>query len=173
MAAIFKGKIITVKTERIKFPDGHSSLYEFVLHRPAVAVVPVVDKNKILLIKQFRPVVNESVWELPAGIIDKNETPVKAAGRELEEETGLKPKKMIKLGRFYSSPGFTDELTTLFLASEFIKTRQKLDRDENIIIKIFTIKALLKMIKQQKLIDSKTVMGILLAVSRSDFTAVF
>ena len=165
MAMIYNGKIITVKTDKIKFPDGHTSLYEFVLHKPAVAVVPVIDNNKILLIKQFRPVVNKKVWELPAGIIDKHETPVQAARRELEEETGLRPKKMKKIGMFYSSPGFTDEMTTLFIARDFIQTEQKFDRDENITMKNFTIKALLKMIKEYKFIDSKTVMGILWTAS--------
>lgn len=165
MSLIYKGKLITVKTKRIKFPDGHTSLYEFVFHKPAVAIVPVIDNSKILLIKQYRPVVNKRIWELPAGIIDKKESPYQAAKRELEEETGLKPKKLIKLGTFYSSPGITDELTTLFIAKDFIKTKQKLDKDEDIKLKIFTIDDLLKKIREKKLSDSKTVSGILLTVS--------
>ncbi len=165
MKLIYKGKIVTVKTKKITFKDGHTSLYEFVLHKPAVAIIPVIENKKIILVKQARPVINKNIWELPAGIIDKNETPYRAAKRELEEETGLKAKKMKKIGAFYSSPGFTDELTFFFIGKNFIKTRQKLDKDENIILKTFTIKRLLKMIKENKLTDAKTVLGILWTVS--------
>lgn len=165
MPLIYKGKIINVTTKKIRFPDGHTSIYEYVFHKPAVMIVPVVDNNKILLVRQYRPVINRKIWELPAGIIDKKETPYQTAIRELEEETGLKARKLIKLGAFYSSPGFTDELTTIFLAKEIKKTRQKLDPDENITLKTFSISSLLKKIKEKKLTDSKTVMGILITAS--------
>ena len=160
---IYKGKIIDVKTEDIKFPDGHTSLYEFVQHKPAVAVVPIIDKENILLIKQYRPVICKKIWEIPAGLLDKNEKPLQAARRELEEETGYKAKTLIKLGAFYSSPGFTDEYTTIYLAEDFQKTEQKQDKDEDIKIHIFSIYDLLKKVKNKKIEDSKTVMGIIWA----------
>lgn len=166
MNLIYKGKIITVKTKKIKFPDNHTSLYEFVLHKKAVAIVPIVDNNRIMLVKQYRPVIDKKIWELPAGIIDKNETPFQAAKRELEEETGMKAGKIKKMGTFYSSPGFTDELTTIFAAMDLKKAEQKLDRDEDIIVKTFKIDKLLKMIKEKKLMDSKTVLGVLWVAGR-------
>ncbi len=162
MKTIYKGKIVTLKIQKVKFSDGHSSLYESILHKPAVAVVPLIDDQHILLIKQFRPVTNEKLWELPAGLIDGNEMPRAAAKRELEEETGFRAKKIIKLAEFYSSPGFTDEKIFLFLAYNFVKTKQKLDEDEKIDVKIFSIDTLLKMIKNNKIKDAKTILGILL-----------
>lgn len=164
MKTVYKGKIITLKLKNVKFSDGHISLYECVLHKPAVAIVPVIDNNKILLIKQLRPVINKRIWELPAGLVDKNEKPADAAKRELEEETGFKPQKLVKLGEMYSSPGFTDEKTTLFLAKDFIKTEQKLDKDEEIEIAIFSFDVLLNKIKRNQLKDAKTMLGILLAI---------
>lgn len=164
MKTVYKGKIVTLKLKRVKFSDGHISLYECILHRPAVAIVPVIDNNRILLIKQLRPVINKKIWELPAGLIDRNERPVDAAKRELEEETGLIPQKLIKLGLIYSSPGFTDEKTTLFLAKEFIQTEQKLDKDEEIEIGIFSFDVLLNRIRKNQLKDAKTILGIMWAI---------
>lgn len=162
MGFIYKGKIIELKTKKVYFTDGHSSLFEFALHQPGVVIVPLLKNNKILLVKQYRPVVDKKLWEVPAGIINKNETPLHCAKRELEEETGLIPQKMIKLGSFYSSPGFTNEKTTCFLAKEFIHSKQKLDPDEMIEIGYFSFTELLKKIKSNKIIDAKTVLSILI-----------
>jgi len=165
MPDIYKGKIIHVKTCKIKFPDGHTSLYECVYHKPAVMIIPLVNNDKIMLIHQYRPVINKKIWELPAGLIEKGESPRQTAQRELEEETGLKTQNLINLGTYYSSPGFTDELTTFFLAKNCIKSRQKLDPDEKILTKPFPMKYLFKQIKQNKIQDIKTVTGILMALS--------
>lgn len=162
MALIYKGKIITVKKQKVKFSDGHTSEYEFVLHQPAVAVVPVIDNHKIMLVRQFRPVIGKKIWEVPAGLINKGETPFQTAKRELTEETGLKADKIIKQGSFYSSPGFTDEKIICFLAREFVQSGQKLDQDEDIETGIFPIRDLLKKIEDQKLLDVKTVLCILM-----------
>ncbi len=161
MSLIYKGRVITVKKKSVKFSDGHTSDYDFVIHKPAVAIVPVINKKSIMLVRQYRPVVNEHLWELPAGIIDKGETPYQTAKRELEEETGLKAKNMIKMGECFSSPGFTNEKTTLFLAQDFIQSKQKLDKDEEIEFNIFSFKDIINKINNRKITDAKTILGVL------------
>ncbi|MBU1077397.1 MAG: NUDIX hydrolase [Spirochaetes bacterium] len=161
MSVIYKGKIITVKNEEVTFPDGHSSMYEFVLHRGAVAIVPLIEKNRVLLVKQYRPVIKRPIWELPAGLIDEGETPFHAAKRELKEETGFIAGKLIKVGAAFSSPGFTDEKTIIFFAKDLKKTKPNLDPDEKILTRVFSIPELLEMIEKKKLSDAKTIMGIL------------
>ncbi len=170
MKTVYKGKIVTLKLKDIKFSDGHKSQYEFILHKPAVAVVPVFDNNKILLIRQFRPVIKKKIWELPAGLIDKGETPISAAKRELEEETGYKAEKIFKIAEVFSSPGFTNEKTDLFVAKRLVKTKQMLDADEEIEIKIFSIDELLKMVQDNTLVDAKTIMGILMTIKVLNLT---
>ena len=162
MPDIFKGRIIHVKTQNIKFPDGHTSLYECVYHKPAVMIIPVLENNKLLMEKQYRPVIKKSIWEFPAGLVEKGETCRQAALRELEEETGLQAKKLTKIGVYYSSPGFTDEKTTFFLAKNFQKTKQKLDPDEDLILKAFSYRELQTRLKKNQFIDLKTAAGILM-----------
>ncbi|MBN1899302.1 MAG: NUDIX hydrolase [Spirochaetes bacterium] len=164
MAMIYKGKIVTLETKKVRWPDGHVSNYECVYHNMAVAIVPVIEKKKILLVRQLRPVVGRKMWELPAGLVDGKEKPVDTARREMEEETGLVPRELFTLGEFYTSPGFTDEKVVLFLATEFDKGEQNFDPGEDIEINYFAIQDTVKKIRKNQIKDSKTIIGLFWAL---------
>jgi 8-oxo-dGTP pyrophosphatase MutT (NUDIX family) len=103
--------------EKIKKPSGYVGNY-FILRRPQkfVAIVPVTKENKLILVKQFRTTLKKIIWEFPMGGIDKKETPLDAAKRELREETGMTAEKWKKAGEFYVGPGHTDQSGLVFIA---------------------------------------------------------
>jgi len=162
MNIIYEGKIIKVFTKEITFSDGHSSTYEFVEHKPSVALIPIIE-DKIVLVEQYRPAVEKKCLEVPAGLIEADENPIDTARRELEEETGYYAEDIIELLSAFSSPGFSTEKTHFFLAKKLKKTQQKLDPDEEINVKLFSIEQLMEMIKKSEIQDGKTIISVFLA----------
>jgi len=149
---VFNGKLIKVYSINNK---------DLVIHPGAVVIIPIISKDKIILVKQYRFAIKKSTWEVPAGTLKPKESPLKCAKRELEEETGYKAGRLLKLLTFYSSPGFLFEKMHLFLATNLTKGLQNFDEDENIKIKVFTLKEIEKMILKNKIIDAKTIVSIL------------
>lgn len=161
---LYKGKWIDLKKAKARI-NGKEIEKEFACtHSPkAVAILPVVGKNKIILVKQYRFAAKREIWEIPAGFLKKNEKPEITAKRELEEETGFKAKKLKKIAEFFQSPGYLREYIYLFKAYVEEKGKQSFDKDEFIKkVKIFTQKEVLKMIKEKKIVDAKTIIAILL-----------
>ena len=134
---------------------------ELVLHPGAVVVIPFVDKNHILLLKQFRYAAKGDLWEIPAGTLEKNEDPLACAKRELEEETGFKAKRWRFLTRFYPAPGISNEIMTLFRADGLTEGQKNLDPDEWIEHKKVSFSQALRMIKNGRIRDAKTLAGVL------------
>jgi ADP-ribose pyrophosphatase len=119
---IYRGNLLTLLTRREAGPDGGEILYEIVEHPPAVAIVaiarPAGQQPEVALVRQLRPAVGGEIWEIPAGLthVRDGETPEAAARRELREEVGAEGGVWTELGQVYTSPGFTDERITIFLA---------------------------------------------------------
>ena len=162
---IFRGKIINLRQDKVKLPDGRETIREIVEHPGAVVVLALTNDNKIVMIRQFRKPSDEVLWELPAGKIEPGEDLKNCALRELEEETGYYPRKIKKLITFFSTPGFCDEKLTLFLAEDLEKRNKNEDADEFIQVKNLKISEVLKMIKGNVIKDAKTIIGILFLVS--------
>ena len=106
---MFQGPVFSVTRDQVQLPSGHSTVRDVVRHGGSVAVVPIVEPDKVLLIKQYRFAVGEHIWEIPAGTIEDGESPEECARRELEEETGYKETSLAGAGSFYTTPGFCDE----------------------------------------------------------------
>jgi len=136
---------------------------ELVRHPGAVVILPFTPRKKVLLIRQFRYAASGDLWEIPAGTREKGETPRRCATRELEEETGYKPGRLVFLTHFYSAPGLTDERMHLFLADRLKPGRLNLDHDEWIQCKEFEFEQALRMVRQRKIHDAKTIVGLLWA----------
>ncbi len=160
---IYKGKIINLNVDSLKI-NNKNFIREIIIHPGSVVIIPVLDikKQKIIMIKQFRYAINKYIYELPAGTKEKNENSFNCAKRELEEETGYYPEKLKKLITIYPSPGIISEKMDIFLATSLKKKKQNLEQDENIKIKIFTLNKLINMIFKGKIVDGKTIVGILL-----------
>ena len=159
---IYKGSEVGVKLIKAKFGKKEIKK-DVVLHKNSVGILPLIGKEKIVLVKQYRFPAKEELWEIPAGMLEKNEKPIKAAKRELKEETGFEAKKLLKIAEFYKSPGYNTEYMHLFKANQLKKGKQYLDEDELINrVKVFSLKEVLKMMKRKEIVDAKTIIGILL-----------
>ena len=160
---IYQGHIIRLVKDRFILNVAKNKIVtrELVLHPGAVVVIPFVDKDHILLLKQFRYAAKGDLWEIPAGTREKNERELICAKRELEEETGFKAKRWKLLTRFFPAPGISDELMTLYCAEALVQGRKNLDHDEWIEHQAVSMKEALRMIQQGKIRDAKSIVGIL------------
>ena len=156
---IYSGKIIKVYKDTVELPNGNFSEREIVLHNECSAVLPI-QNEKIIFVRQYRyPIKNYSL-EIPAGIMEDGESPEDCAKRELEEETGLIAKNLDLLFKLHSSIGFCNELINVFLAKDLSYGKQNFDADEFITIEKYSLSEALKMIKQHKITDAKTIAAI-------------
>lgn len=160
---IFKGEIVSLFLDKVKLPNKKIAAREKVSHPGAVGIVPVNKSKEIILIKQYRYPVGDVLVEIPAGKLDKNETPLSCARRELEEEIGAVGGKLIHLSTFHTSPGFCDEVLYLYLSIDFDEKENNLDDDE--FLQIFKVKLEegVELVKNKKIKDAKTIIGILMA----------
>jgi len=162
---IYQGKIINLRQDKVKLPDGRDTIREIVEHPGAVVVLALTDDNKVVMIRQFRKPAGEVLWELPAGKVEPGEDLKICALRELEEETGYYPRKIKKLITFFSSPGFCNEKLTLFLAEDLEKRNKNEDADEFIEVELIKLNEALKLVEENIIKDAKTIIGILYLVS--------
>ncbi len=160
---VFQGRVINLRVDNVALPDGSTGTREIVEYTGAVAIVPVNEKGELLLVRQYRYPVGKTLIEIPAGKIETGEDPTACAHRELLEETGYEAKKMTRLFSFYSTPGFTNEMIHLYLASELTLKQQKLDDDEFIEVEAVPYQHALDMIWTGEICDAKSVAGILAA----------
>jgi len=151
--------IFSVTQDRAIDPDGFEIKRAIVQHGGSAVMMPVDDKARVLLVRQYRLPAKAFMWELPAGRVDAGETVLQAAKRELVEETGFKAKKWTKLASFYVSPGFLAEKMTVFLAEDLKEGEQTPMEDERIQMQWFKAKEVDDMIADGKIQDAKTMVG--------------
>lgn len=141
--------------------DGFEIRRAVVHHNGSAVVMPVDEKRRILLVRQYRMPAQAKLWELPAGKIDSGENALQAAKRELREETGLRAKKWTRLAQFWPSPGFLGEKMAIFLATELTQGESQWMEDERIEMKWFTWKEVDALVESNRIIDGKTMIGFL------------
>ena len=156
---VLKNKLFRVVDEVATDPSGFEIHRNIVRHPGSAVMMPVDQKDRVLLVKQFRLPAERDLWELPAGRLDPGESPLKAAKRELREETGLRAKKWVRLASFWASPGYVDEKMNLFLALDLTSGEQHLMDDERIEVRWFSRKELGDSIRAGKISDAKTIAG--------------
>jgi ADP-ribose pyrophosphatase len=158
---IYAGRILTLRLKYLPQPDGSRHLREIVEHAPGAAAVALDDQGHVLLVRQSRPAVGERLLELPAGLIDAGEQPIDCARRELQEETGYAATHLEKLVSFYTSPGFTDELIHIFVATGLTETAVSHDEEEEIELVRLPLSAAIERVMRGEISDAKTVAGLL------------
>ncbi len=158
---LLKTPIFTVSQDVALDPDGFEIKRAIIHHGGSAVMMPVDDKKRILLVKQYRLPAKQYLWELPAGRIDEGENALQAAKRELIEETGYRAKKWSKLGEFYASPGFLAEKMTIYLATGLTAGEKKPMEDERIETRWFKWREIDKAIEKGEILDAKTQIGFL------------
>jgi len=160
---IYKGTLLGLRRDTVQLPSGKKSTREIVEHPGAVAVVAITREKEMVLIRQFRKPAEAILMEVPAGVPKKGETPEDCARRELEEETGYHAKRIRKIWEGYASPGYSDEIIQFCLAEDMTLMKQMTDEDENIEVDLVDIELCFDMLKNGKIKDNKTMIGIMLA----------
>ena len=158
---IYKGDFLRIERVKVKLPDDNEAFRDIVRHPGAVAILAFIDEETVLLVKQFRTAVGESLYEIPAGKLEKGENPKEAALRELEEETGYKAGIIEELGYIYTGAGFTDQKIYIYKASDLSKGKKGGDNDEFIEVFPFKIQDIKNMIKSGTIVDTKTISSIM------------
>jgi ADP-ribose pyrophosphatase len=158
---IFEGRAFSVKIDTIKTADNRETTREIVVHHGAVVVVPVDADGNILLVRQYRKAVEKELLEIPAGGIEKDESPEEAVRREMAEETGYLPQKIVRLTGFYSAPGFCTEFLHLYLATGLQPHRLYAEDTEGISVVRTGPDEVLKLIASGAICDAKSIAGLL------------
>jgi len=159
---VYSGKVFNLYKTRLKDNDGSTMLRETVVHPGAAAIIPLISKDKVILVRQYRYATGRHIWELPAGTIGRREPPRACAKRELEEETGFVAGRIKKIMEFYTCPGFCTEKMHLYLAENLRPTAQKLDPDEKIEYKTFSRPEIRHLVASNKITDAKSLIGLIL-----------
>jgi ADP-ribose pyrophosphatase len=165
---VYDGRVVHLSVDRVRFPDGEEGELELIRHRGASAVVPLlgdasdVDPD-VVLIHQYRYAAGGYVYEIPAGLRHEGEDWEACARRELEEETGFAGEEFIPLTSFFTTPGFTDEVIHLFLATGLSEGRVQRDEDEYIEVVRVPLSSALAMIRDGEIRDGKSMVGLFLA----------
>lgn len=159
---VHHGRKIRVAIDVIAGPDGEEVRRDVVLHPGAVVILPIIDRDHICLLKNYRFVVNETLWEVPAGTLEPNEDLESAARRELQEETGFTAKAMTYRGYYYASPGVLDEKLHLFFAGGLTPGVANPEPGEELEPVTVKLNDAVEMIIRGEIKDAKTVTAILL-----------
>jgi ADP-ribose pyrophosphatase len=160
---VYKGGIISVNVLDVVLPDGKRAKRDVVRHPGASVIIPLSEDSELYMVRQFRKPIERETLELPAGKLDSGEDPKECAKRELKEETGLEAEEMKPLISLYSTPGFSDEILHMFVATGLKEGKACADEDEFISWEKIPVKKLVDMVLNHEVTDGKTIIGILLA----------
>ena len=160
---IYEGKIIKMRVDTVVMPDGRTSQREIVEHRGAVAMIPMLDKDTVVLVRQYRRAAAAALLEIPAGTREPDEDIELCARRELAEEINYKAGRMVKLFHSYMAPGYSTEVIHTFLALDLTPTEGHTDEDEFLEIVPLPLTEAIQKISTGEIIDAKTISGLLLA----------
>lgn len=165
---VYTGKIISVDVDSVRFPGGSIGELEMIRHPGASAIVPFLsdprgEDPQVLMIRQYRYAADGYLYEIPAGRLNKGETPRDCAARELKEETGCTAEHFDHLLTIYTTPGFTDEKIHFFMATGLVAGETKHEVDEFLDLHPMRLSRTLEMVEAGEIQDAKTVLGLLFA----------
>lgn len=157
----FQGRVINLREDTVELEDGTLASREIVEHPGGVCVIGMTDDGKIPMVRQFRAPFGKVLLEVPAGKLNYGEDHFECGKREFLEETGYSAEEYVYFGALYPSVGFLTETLHIYYAKGLTKGEQKLDEDEFLDVKHFTLDELLKLVDQNEIKDAKTVVAIL------------
>ncbi len=157
---IFHGRLVNLDLETVSLPNGTTLELEIIRHPGAAAIVPMKPDGSVVLTRQFRHAAGGYIYEIPAGKLDAGESPRACAARELEEETGQRAASIEPLLSMFTTPGFTDEVIHLFLATGLGPGVQRLDDDEVLHVIEMPLGRAIDLIQAGTIRDAKTIVGL-------------
>lgn len=165
---IYDGRIYRAEKLLVALPDGATAEREVIRHHGGAVILAVTSEGEILLEYQYRVASGQVLIELPAGKLEEGEDPLEAARRELEEETGFCAKRWKKLGAFYATPGYDDEILHLYVAEELEQTEAHPDEHE--LVQVFRVSPAeaMQLVRENKICDAKTALAISMYITETE-----
>lgn len=162
----YAGRLLRVDVDTVRMPNGREVDLEMVRHPGAAAVVPLLSDPdaadpQVLLLRQYRYAAEDTIWEVPAGVLEPGEDPADCARRELKEETGADAEQIDYLTTLYTTPGFTDEKIHLFVAQGITQGTSAPELDEMIEVRPLPLSRALAMIRDGEIVDGKSIAALL------------
>jgi ADP-ribose pyrophosphatase len=167
---IHQGSVVRLNLEYVTLPNGNQTDLEIVRHPGASAIVPLTEAGTVLLVRQYRHAASGYILEVPAGKLDSGEDPAVCAERELEEEAGVRAGRLHKLGHILTTPGFSDEVIHLYLATQLTRGTQALEHDEVLSVEEVAFSEALRRCRTGDIIDAKSVCALMLAAAHLEHT---
>ena len=158
---IYEGRAVKLRVDTVKMASGRETTREIVEHSDCVAIIAIDANDNVLLVNQFRKPVEKELLEIPAGGIEAGEDPVMTVHREMREETGYLPRKVERLGGFYSTPGYCTEYLYLYLATDLIPSQLHAEDTESIRLVRVPIGQIPSLITSGSICDAKSIAGLL------------
>ncbi|MFC2047942.1 NUDIX hydrolase [Chloroflexota bacterium] len=158
---IYDGRVVKLRVDTVQMLGGGETTREIVEHSDCVAVIAIDASDNVLLVNQFRKPVEKELLEIPAGGIEPEEDPVATVRREMQEETGYLPRKVERLGGFYSAPGYCTEYLHLYLATDLTPSPLYAEDTESIKLVSVPISQILGLIDSGSICDAKSIAGLL------------
>jgi ADP-ribose pyrophosphatase len=159
----YRGRLLHVREDRVRLPDGSESRREYIVHPVAAVMLAMPDAASVLMERQYRYALRQHVYELPAGKIDPGEDALATAKRELLEETGYVAREWRHLLTTYPVVGYSDERIELYLARGLEHVGHALDEGEFLDVFVLPLEEALAWVKSGRIVEAKTIMGLLLA----------
>ena len=160
---VYAGKILRVRRDAVRLPDGAEALREVVEHSGGVGVIPVDENGDVYCVRQFRYPYGAHLLEIPAGKLEPGEAPLDCAVRELGEETGFTAARFTDLGRLYPSPGYCRETLYLYMATGLTRGEAHLDQGEFLDVEKHSLDELYGMVMRNEIPDAKSAMAVIKA----------
>lgn len=163
---LWEGNVGSFGLDTVDLPSGERATLALFRHPGAAAVVPFLDRDRVVMLRQFRHAAGGVIWEVPAGKLDRGEDPRTCAARELEEETGYRAGRIERTGAILTTPGFTDERIHLFCAYELVAGEANPEAHEVLRSEVVPLERALAMIESGEICDGKTIAALFLAARR-------
>ena len=160
---VYRGRLLDVREDEIRLPDGKTSRREYIVHPGAAVMLAMPDANSVVMERQYRYALREHVYELPAGKIDPGENPLDTAKRELLEETGYRAREWRHLLSTYPVVGYSNERIELYFARDLEYVGHTLDDGEFLDVFTLPLTQALDWVRSGRIKEAKTVLGLLLA----------
>ncbi|MBP9865289.1 MAG: NUDIX hydrolase [Candidatus Omnitrophica bacterium] len=162
---IYTGYAYDVVVDRVLWPNGRTYSRDLIVHGGITVIVPFLDEEHLVLLRQYRYGAQDILWEIPAGTIGRGEAPLACAKREIIEETGYRASRWKKITRFFASPGFSTEEIHAFEAHGLKAGKSALEEDEVLETRVVSLRQTALLIKQKKIRDAKSLVPLFYILS--------
>ena len=159
---VYEGRVLKVRVDTVRAPGGQTVSWDVIEHPGSVSIVPIDADDQVLLVRQYRPAIAETLLEIPAGTLEPGESPEMSARRELREEIGMRAEWLRAIGSYYLVPGYSSELMHAYVATGLRPAPLPQDADEDISVESIPFAELVAQVYRGQLRDAKTVSSVLL-----------